>query len=334
MSLGARYILAAVTCFSLVNLLVKALAHLPVEEVIFWRGFVCLFITYYMVRRLGLSPWGRNKKLLLMRGLCGTFALGFFFYTLHKMPLASAVTIQYLSPVFTVLVAGVFFGEKVQPVHWLCSLAGFGGVLIIQGFDPRVELGDALMGLGGAVCSAFAYNTVRSLRHSDHEWVVMFYFPLVASVVSAPFAFEKWVWPEGMDWAYIIAMGILIQIAQFFLTRGYSLEKASNVASMNYAGVLLAVFFGVLLYGETLPATTGTGMVVIMASVWISARYGTGKAAGDLSSVPAESDPELIWPPSPTWPAPSTTTSLGPPPAYATQPELDSPGSSSSAPPA
>lgn len=272
MPLGARYILAAVSCFSIVSLIVKALSHLPFEQLVFWRGITCLGITYFMVKKLGQPLWGNNKKSLILRGTFGTLALGFFFYTLQSMPLATAVTIQYLSPIFTVMVAALFFGEKVQLIHWLCSLIGFAGVWIIQGYDDRVSLFGALMGVGGALSSAFAYNTVRALKDSDHEWVVMFYFPLIASVVSTPFAMRNWVWPRRTDWILIVLLGGLTQIAQLFLTRGYSLEKASKVAAVNYAGVFYAVIFGVALYGEQLPVATVVGMALILFSVWLSTR--------------------------------------------------------------
>lgn len=272
MSAGARYILAAVSCFSIVSIIVKALGHLPFEQLVFWRGVTCLGITYFMVKRLGLPVWGNNKKSLIMRGTFGTLALCFFFYSLHTMPLAAAVTIQYLSPILTVLVAALFFGEQVRLVHWICSLIGFAGVWIIQGYDDRVSLFGAVMGVGGALSSAFAYNTVRVLRDSDHEWVVMFYFPLIATAVSAPFALRTWVWPRGMDWVLILLLGGLTQIAQLFLTRGYSLEKASKVAAVNYAGVLWAVIFGVWLYGEKLPVATVVGMLLILFSVGLSAQ--------------------------------------------------------------
>ncbi len=270
MSSGARYILASVACFSFVNLLVKHLSHLPFEQLVFWRGFVCLFITYGYLKHLKLHVWGVNKKWLIIRGVVGTLALSFFFYSIQHMPLASAVTIQYLSPVFTVILAGLFFGETVSGRHWLCSLIGFVGVWIIQGFDDRVTAFAATMGVLGALSSALAYNSVRTLKDSDHEWVVMFYFPLIATVISAPVAFSRWIWPQGWDWFWIVVLGVLVQIAQLFLTRGYSREKASAVASVNYAGVLLATIYGVALFNEHLPPATIIGMVVILVSVWLS----------------------------------------------------------------
>lgn len=269
---GARYILASVVSFSFVSLLVKSLPDFPFEVLVFWRGFTCLAITYYIVRRLNIPPWGNNRKVLLARGVLGTMALSSFFYSLHSMPLASAVTLQYLSPVFTVVVAGAFFGETVAPIHWLCSLMGFAGVYIIQGFDPRVGAFDASIGVLGALCSAFAYNSVRSLRDSDSEWVVMFYFPLIASLASAPFAYRKWVWPVGWEWLAILGIGIFTQFGQFFLTRGYQAARASETASMNYVGVLLATCYSVFLFQEQLLPATSAGMLMILFSVWLSGK--------------------------------------------------------------
>lgn len=236
----------------------------------FWRGFICLFITYGYLKSRKIYVWGNNRKWLIARGLAGTFALSFFFYSLQHMPLASSVTIQYLSPIFTVIVSGLFFGERVTRRHWLCSMLGFVGVWIIQGYDDRVSLFDASMGIMGALASAFAYNSVRTLKDSDHEWVVMFYFPLIATFASAPFAIHSWVWPRGWDWLAIVMLGLLVQVAQFFLTRGYSREKASAVASINYAGVVLATIYGVAFFGEHLPLPTIIGIAVILLSVWLS----------------------------------------------------------------
>ncbi len=272
MSLGARYLLISVSCFQLVNLAVKSLGHLPFEQVVFWRAFISLTITFAYLRYHRMSLWGENKRLLILRGLAGTVALTLFFYTLHEMPLATAVTIQYLAPIFTVLFSGLFFGEKVLPWHWLCSLLGFAGVWVIQGFDTRVSMLDAAIGVVSAIASAVAYNSVRGLRHTDHEWVVIFYFPLIASIILFPFAVRSGVWPALADWPRIIFIGVMTQVAQLYLTKAYHAEQASRIAAFNYVGVLWAVLFGVLFFGETLPFATVAGMVLILASVWMSTR--------------------------------------------------------------
>lgn len=251
---------------------VKSLAHLPFEQVVFWRAFISLTITFAFLRYKKIPIWGKNKKILILRGLAGTMALTLFFYTLTKMPLATAVTIQYLAPIFTVLFSGLFFGETVLPWHWICSLIGFGGVWIIEGFDPRVSMFDAAIGVTSAVASAIAYNSVRSLRHTDHEWVVIFYFPLIASLILFPWAVRSGVWPALGDWPRLIFIGVMTQVAQLYLTKAYHAEQAARIAAFNYVGVLWAILFGVLFFGETLPPATLAGMLLILASVWMSTR--------------------------------------------------------------
>jgi drug/metabolite transporter (DMT)-like permease len=270
MSLGARYLLISVSCFQIVNLTVKWLAHIPFEQLVFWRAFIALMITIVYLRTKKISLWGTNRKLLILRGLAGTTALTLFFYTLHAMPLATAVTIQYLAPVFTVLFAGVFFKEHVSGLAWFCALLGFAGVWIIQGFDARVDLLDAGIGVVSAMASALAYNSVRSLRHTDHEWVVIFYFPLITSLIIFPFAVRTGVWPQAKDWPLIILIGCLTQVAQLYLTKAFHAENASKLAPYNYVGVLWAVLYGVLFFGEKLPLATVVGMLVIMVSVGLS----------------------------------------------------------------
>jgi len=267
---GAWYIFVSTTCFAFVSIAVKTLSHIPSEQLVFWRGLICLAFTYAVLKNRRIPPLGNNRGLLLFRGLCGTVALTAFFHTLQAIPLATAVTIQYMSPVLTVLVAGFVFKEGVGPWQWLCAALGFLGVWMIEGFDARVGLFDAGIGVLGALAAAFAYNSVRSLRHSENEWVVIFYFQLTATVLIFPFAIQKWTWPEFKDWPLILMIGGLTQIAQLYLTRGYSIDKASRVAPIGNIGVLYAILFGVLFFGETLPFTTLVGMFIILASVVIT----------------------------------------------------------------
>ena len=93
--------LISVGCFAAVNLMVKFLPHLPATELVLFRSLITFVISYLLLRRKRVNPWGNNKKWLLIRGIAGTTALTVFFYTIQKMPLSAAVTIQYLSPFFT-----------------------------------------------------------------------------------------------------------------------------------------------------------------------------------------------------------------------------------------
>ena len=110
--------LGSTLAFALMQICVKFLPHIPAHELILFRSIVSVVLSVAMLQKLGLPLLGNNRKVLLMRGIFGTTALLMFFYTLQNIPLASAVTLQYLSPIFTALFASIFLKEKMQVKQW------------------------------------------------------------------------------------------------------------------------------------------------------------------------------------------------------------------------
>lgn len=272
---GIKYILASTFFFALMNIGVKYLADIPAHEVVFFRAFVSLIVCYFLIRKKGLNPWGNNKPVLLLRGLAGTAALTMYFYTLQNMPLASAVTIQYLSPIFTIIIAGFLVKESTRPIQWLFFVASFAGVVMIKGFDPRVTPSDLIIGVAAAVCSGFAYNFIRKLKDQDHPLVVVFYFPLVTVPLIGVYTATHWVTPSALEWLVLILIGLVVTVAQIFMTKGYQLERASNVSNFNYLGVVFALGFGFLLFNELIEPLGLAGIFLIIGGVIMSSRYRT-----------------------------------------------------------
>ena len=176
---GVKYILLATIFFALMNIGVKYLSRIPAHEIVFCRALVTLIVGYILLRREKINPWGNDKRHLILRGATGTVALMMYFYTLQKMPLASAVTIQYLSPIFTIIIAGFMLRERPRSIQWLFFLIAFAGVVMVKGFDARVSVAELSLGVTAAVFSALAYNYIRRLKDSDHPLVVVFYFTRV-----------------------------------------------------------------------------------------------------------------------------------------------------------
>ena len=98
MSQGVKYMLYSTFFFSFMQLLVKKMDYIPFFEIIFFRAIISCFISGGMILQEGVSFWGNNKKLLLLRGLFGTASLTSFFYALHHVPLGSAITIVNIKP--------------------------------------------------------------------------------------------------------------------------------------------------------------------------------------------------------------------------------------------
>jgi drug/metabolite transporter (DMT)-like permease len=263
-TLGVRYMLASIVFFAIMTLGVKYINRIPSYEIVFVRSLVVLITCYYMIKRVGISPWGNNRPLLLLRGVVGTIALTLYFYTLQRMPLASAVTIQLSAPIFIVAIAAVWLRETPRLAQWLCLLVSFGGVLLIKGFDPRITAGDLAIGIAAAFFAGLAYATVRKLGKQDDAWVIVFYFPLVTTPVIGLYSAFHWVPPQPMEWLILLAIGLSAALAQICMTKSYKLERPANVSNLNNLSIALAILIGYCAFDETIgiPALIGTALII------------------------------------------------------------------------
>ena len=277
-SIGVKYMLLATLAFSMMQVGVKYLKHIPFYELILFRSLISLVLSYGYIRKAKLAPLGHNRKVLLQRGIYGTIALCLLFLTIQKLPLASAATLAYLSPVFTAILAIFILKEEVKPVQWLFFASAFGGVVLIKGFDGNVDLFYVLLAILGAFFAGLAYNMVRKLKDSDHPIVVIFYFPLVATPVMAIWSVTNWVAPQGWDWAVILAIGILTQVGQVYLTKALQAEKAASITSIKFLGTVNALLFSVFLFEESYTMWNLLGIFLVSAGVILNIYFSQSKS--------------------------------------------------------
>lgn len=271
MSTPTKMILSTIF-FSLMQVCVKLLNNLSIYQIIFVRSFIILFICILLMNKKKINPWGNKPTILVLRGLSGSIALILFFYTLQRIPLASAITIQYLSPIFTVLLAGIFLKEKASIIQWSFLLLAFVGIFCIQGFDNRVLLIDSLLGISSAFMAATAYNFIRVLKE-EHSLVVVFYFPLVSLFLFTPHAMINWKTPSFFEWTCLIFAGIFTYIAQFLMTQVYQKEKASNVVHYKYLGAAFSLFLGYVIFDEHIIIMTLVGISIVVFAAISSTLY-------------------------------------------------------------
>ncbi|MFQ5570617.1 MAG: DMT family transporter [Rhodothermales bacterium] len=277
---GLRYMVLAAFYFSLMGLLVKTAGqHLPPSEMVLARSVIALLLTYWMLRRANVTPWGNRKGLLFFRGLAGFMGLLCVFYSLTKLPLADATVIQYTNPVLTAILAALFLKESIGRREFLGLLSSMTGVILVAqpsfffgATAHRLDLFAVGIALAGAAFSAIAYTTVRKLRETEHHLVVVFYFPLVAAPASIPVMVPEAVWPSPLDWCYLIGIGICTQIAQVYLTKGLHLEKAGRAMSMSYVQIVFAALWGFFFFQEVLDPLSLFGAVLVVAGTLLVAR--------------------------------------------------------------
>jgi len=264
---SVQYMLLAGFFFALMNVCVKYVSHLPTLEVVLFRSVFSLVVTYYFLRKNNIPPLGNQIGILTLRGIAGCLGLIGSFYTLQHIPLASAVTINYLSPFFTAIL-GIFIAKQtIRPIQFLYFAISILGVLLLKGFDFRISTLDITIGLGAAFFAGIAYNMIAKSKGKDHPLVIIFYFPLLTIPFVGIYSIFHWVTPIGTDWIVLLLIGIFTQVAQYYMTLSYQSANLAKVASLNYLGVVYALLFGYFLFGETFDLMSFVCIAIILLGV-------------------------------------------------------------------
>jgi drug/metabolite transporter (DMT)-like permease len=278
---GVRAMALASLAFAANSAVIKwAGRRIPPEELVFARGVVALGLSYALVRRAGVtSILGTRRGLLVMRGVWGFGALWCVIYAVTHLPLAEATVLQFLNPIFTALLAALLLGER-SDRGLLASLGlSMAGVLLVT--RPAVLFGGAASALpplavavavAGAFLSACAYVGVRTLAATEHPLVIVLYFPLVATPAALPVMAPVAVWPRGAEWAALVAIGLLAQVGQIFLTRGLQQEPAGRATALSYLQIVFATALGVVCFGEVPGWPTALGALLILVGTGLAAR--------------------------------------------------------------
>lgn len=267
-----KYMLLAGLFFALMNVCVKYVSHIPTVEVVFFRSVFSLVASYVILKRDKIPVFGTNKPLLILRGVAGCIGLVGSFYTLQHIPLASAVTINYLSPFFTAILGIFIVKQPVKPIRYLYFGLAIAGVIMLKGFDPRISTFDLIIGLTAALFAGLAYNIISKLKTSEHPLVIIFYFPLITLPFVGIYTLMHWENPQGWDWPILLLIGIFTQIAQYYMTLSYQRANLAKVASLNYLGVIYALVFGYFLFQETFSEYALLGIAVILTAVILNIR--------------------------------------------------------------
>jgi drug/metabolite transporter (DMT)-like permease len=300
LSRGVLYMAASAFSFSVMALLVKlASPLLPTGELVFSRAVITLALSYAMLRRKGLSPWGHNFGPLALRGLLGFGGLSGYYIALARLPLADATTLQNATPVFTALLAWWLLDERVGWSTATAIACGLAGVALVAhptggGLDPT----GVAAALAAVCCSSFAYVTVRKLAQTEHPFVIVFYFPLIATPLALPWALHSFILPSPLECVLLVAIGIATQGGQVFLTQALAIERAGRAASIGYLQVAFAMVWQILVFGDLPTRWTLGGAALILGGTLVVARVTAqlgrrARPAAQTPTPPATSAPAL-----------------------------------------
>jgi len=232
------------------------------------------------------------------RGATGTISLVGYFYAMTQLPLATAITLNYTSPLWLTVLSTLLLGERFRPMLVAAIVLGFAGVaMLLQPTFSDDNLHAGLIGLSSGFFAACAYVNVKKLGEAgEPEWRVVFYFGVIGFIGSAA---VQSVWQGDFHavsmtslWP-LLAMGLAATIAQLAMTRAYHSGNTLVVGAFAYSTVIFAAVFGLVFFDEKLPTLAWVGMAVIVASGLI-AKFASERTAPDAAkrrpTLPAEED--------------------------------------------
>ena len=218
-----------------------------------------------------------------MRGLAGLLSQALMFAAVKKMPLMNAVLLTNSAPLFIPLIAWVWLKEKVGIIVWASLFIGFLGILLI--LKPGVQMlanPAGVIAISAALFSAFALVAVNQLSRDEPIKRILFYYFLISSVATAPFALLFWKAPSLKEWLYLAGIGILMAAAQLLIILAYQHATATSIAPFNYSVVIFSGLIGWVVWKNEPTLLSLLGVVLVTAGGVLSTKFGGPNSRGHL----------------------------------------------------
>lgn len=277
---GVLWVVLATALFALVPISVRDLSDtMSSSEIVFFRSAigVAIMTAYFWSRGFGRL---RTTKpgLHIWRAVLNFIGMVMWFYALGRMPIADAVAIHFTLPLFVVVLAAVFLGERPELRRSLATVVGFLGVLVIlrPGF---VEVSLAAMGvLASAALYAGTVILIKKVVRTDTAAVVNFYSNLIMLILSILPAAYDWTAPAWGDAPAIVLLGLSGAAAPYCVARALAAADATLVAPFDFLRLPFTAVMAYLFFAEAPPVWTWLGAAVIFASTYYIARREAGLA--------------------------------------------------------
>ena len=245
-------------------------------ELVFYRGVVSVIFMAIVVRARGSSLRTPVPLMHVWRSAIGVLSLSCWFYAIAHLPLATAMTLNYMSGVWVAafVVGGALLYGQQQPQGALLGTVLMGFIGVVMTLRPTMDqnqLFAGVIGLLSGMGSALAYMQVTALgRVGEPEERTVFYFSVGSAVVGITGMlftnFTPWNTVRWQDAAWLIPIGILASLGQWCMTRAYRKGATLVVASMQYSGIVFAVAFSLVLFGDHIEPLGWAGIAVIVTS--------------------------------------------------------------------
>ena len=206
------------------------------------------------------------------RGVVHTLGLTLWFTALPHIPLADLTALGFTTPIFIMVGAILFLGERSVWQRWVAELIGFTGVVVVVA--PNLSGGGGfynLIMLASAPLFAASFLITKALTRRDSPQVIVVWQAITVSVFSLPLAIPGWQWPGLYVWSLLVLCGLLGSLGHYCMTRAFVLADISASQPLKFLDLIWSAFYGYVIFAEVPSGTTFAGALVIFAATtWIT----------------------------------------------------------------
>ncbi len=245
-------------------------------ELVFYRGLVSMVFMAAVMRARGIPLATPVPMMHAWRTALGVSALSAWFYAIAHLPLATAMTLNYMSGVWVaafVVGGALLYGQSTRQGPLMATvLAGFAGVvMMLRPTLDQNQLFAGLIGLLSGLAASMAYLQVTALgKIGEPEGRTVFYFSIgtaLTGLVGVVFSgLTPWAAVSWQAAAWLVPIGVLASLGQWCMTRAFSRGTTLLVANLQYVGIVFAAFYSLVLFGEHIEPIGWAGMLVIISS--------------------------------------------------------------------
>lgn len=253
--------------FSIMVALTKQVSqHLPVMEVVFFRGLISALLILPIMIKIGAPLIGSNKKILLCRGFFGFVSLAMGFYAVSKLKLADAVILGNTAAIFVPMLSASLLKEKFSAVLYVYVALGLLGAGLIVKPSGEFFNFPAMIGLGGGLVAALAYVSVKKLQNTESPLTIVFTFASFSALAAVLLYGDTFIVPDFYQCWLLFGVGLTGAIGQFTLTRAYFYGPAALINPYQFSTFLFALLFAFIFWGEIPDWLSLAGSVLIIVS--------------------------------------------------------------------
>jgi drug/metabolite transporter (DMT)-like permease len=255
-------------CFAISILAIKQLGtQLPPSVIVFFRCLTGFVVILPFIFKHGLGLFRTKRPMAhIVRLVCSIISMIAGYYAYAHMQLATAVSLTFTRPLFMIVLAILFLGERVRWRRGLATVVGFIGVVIVLGPSDLALHPAALAALLSAASVSGAMVVIRQQAAVEGSLTLIAWFMVGTAVLTAVPAAIDWQTPHGIQWAYLVFIGLMSSIGQFCLIQAFTYGEATVMNPIDYGQLVLAAAFGYLVFSEVPTIWTVLGAVVIVSS--------------------------------------------------------------------